>query len=291
MAYLEVHIAIMRTHIPGGFSEMVFNLDEMGSSDWDDRKPRKALAPVTVSAGDVFHCVSRQYRHVTLLACVSATGDALTPMIVSQTSVRDSFGSRAFGQDEDVMVRQRKPAYVDEELFHEYLTHGFIPHRANLRTTEAFSDELAILLMDSALVHVSERCLRLFSENCALAVAFPADTTNIFQILDLVFFGALNKLTMTADEEFDDDSVNNQITKLVQAYEQTAASITIRSSFRQAGMVRDTSGRPFRLRVNEESLREKPGFQKIWDRDIKIEELPRKRQAQRFGMMNAEFII
>jgi tRNA(Ser,Leu) C12 N-acetylase TAN1 len=83
--------------------------------------------------------------------------------------------------------------------------------------------------MNSALPHVSERCLRLLGENHVLAVAFPAQTTNIFQALDLVLLGALKKLKMTADGEFDDDSVNNQITKLVQAYEQTATSITIRS--------------------------------------------------------------
>jgi hypothetical protein len=150
-------------------------------------------------------------------------------------------------QDEDVMVRQRSQACIDEELFSESLTHVFIPYRANLRTSEAFSDELAILLMDSAPPHVSERCLRLLGENCVLAVAFPAHTTNIFQALDLVFFGALKKLKMAAGGEFDDDSVKNQITKLVQGYEQTATSITIRSPFRRAAMIPDTSQQPFRL--------------------------------------------
>jgi hypothetical protein len=99
-AYLEAHIALMRTHVTGRFSEIVFNLDELGSSDWEDRKPRKVLAPVAVSAGEMFHSVSRRYRHVTLLACVSAAGDALTPMIISQAPVRDSLWSRSLRQDE-----------------------------------------------------------------------------------------------------------------------------------------------------------------------------------------------
>jgi hypothetical protein len=88
--YVESHIVLMRMHIMGRFSWMVFNLDEVGSSDWDDSKPRIVLAPVTVSAGEAFHSVSRRYRYVTLLTCVSAAGDALTPMIISQTPVRDS---------------------------------------------------------------------------------------------------------------------------------------------------------------------------------------------------------
>jgi tRNA(Ser,Leu) C12 N-acetylase TAN1 len=71
----------------------------------------------------------------------------------------------------------------------------------------------------------------------ALSVAFQAHTTNIFQALDLVFFGALKKLKAIAQGEFDDDSVNDQITKLVQAHEQTATSMTIRASFREARLV------------------------------------------------------
>jgi hypothetical protein len=109
--------------------------------------------------------------------------------------------------------------------------------------------------------------------------------------LDHLLFGALMKLTMIAHGEFDDNSVNNQITKLIQACEHAAISITIRDSFDRVGMVPDISSAPFRLRLNEESLLENPGFKVIWDRDIKIEELLRKRQAQRSVVMNSEFII
>jgi hypothetical protein len=77
-----------------------------------------------------------------------------------------------------------------------------------------------------------------------LAVAFPAHKTIIFQAFDLAFFDGVKKLKMTVDEEFDDDSANNQITKLVQAHEQRATSITILSLFHRAGMVPDMSGDP-----------------------------------------------
>jgi hypothetical protein len=289
-AYLEDHIRLMREHITGKFSELVFNLDEVGSSDWEDRKPRKVIAPLDVAAGNVFHPVSRKYRHVTLLACVSAAGDALTPMIISQTPVRDSLWRQGLRQDEDVMVRQRSPAYVNEELFYEYLTEVFVPYVNSLRRAEPFSGQLAVCLMDSASPHVSERCLRYLGGNGILVVAFPAHTTNIFQALDLVFFGALKKRKAGAGGEFGDGSVEDQITKLVRAYEQTATSATIRGSFRKAGMVPDTSERPFKLVFDEARVRENEGFKEIWDRDIKIEELSRRRQAHRFGIMNSQFL-
>jgi hypothetical protein len=56
-ARLEAHIALMQVHISANVSELVFNLDEVGSCDWEDRQPRQVVRPVTVSVGEVFHAV------------------------------------------------------------------------------------------------------------------------------------------------------------------------------------------------------------------------------------------
>jgi hypothetical protein len=64
-----------------------------------------------------------------------------------------------------------------------------------------------------------------------LEITFPVHTTNLFQAPDLVFFGMLKKLKVSATGEFDEDSVNAQISKLIQAYEQTVTSSTIRGCF------------------------------------------------------------
>jgi hypothetical protein len=92
--------------------------------------------------------------------------------------------------------------------------------------------------MDSAPAHSPGRVLRLLGENYILAVEFPAHTTNILQDLDLVFFGAMKKLKATAAGEFGQDSMDDQILKLAQSYEQTAASMTIRTSFHTTATIR-----------------------------------------------------
>jgi hypothetical protein len=112
----------------------------------------------------------------------------------------------------------------------------------------------------------------------------------LFQALDLVFFGVLKKLKASATGEFDDDSVSAQITKLIQAYEQTATSSTIRGSFRKAEFEHDTATRPFKLRVVEERLRGNRGFHEMWARDVSVESLSARRRAQRFGVINSEFL-
>jgi hypothetical protein len=110
-------------------------------------------------------------------------------------------------------------------------------------------------------------------EKNIIAVTFPAHTTHLSQTLDLVFFGTLKKFQATAVGEFDDDSVNAQITKLVQAYEQTVTSSTIRRSFAKAGIDLDVAAQPFRIRIIEQIPRENPGFREIWDRTGSLEEL------------------
>jgi hypothetical protein len=184
----------------------------------------------------------------------------------------------------------RTPAYVNGDLFYEYISTALVPYVTNVRRNPDLANEPAVLLMDSACPHVSERVLKLLGQNRIIVLVFPAHTTNLFQALDLVFFWVLKKLKQTASGDYDEKTMNHQIFRLIQVYGQTATSLTIRGSFRRAGLSANTRVRPFRLQFNDAVLRENPGFKEIWDRNISIEELSRRRQAHRFGIINEEFL-
>jgi hypothetical protein len=62
-----------------------------------------------------------------------------------------------------------------------------------------------------------------------MAIVFPAHMTSIFQALDLVFFGVLILIKQSATGKFDEQSVREQITKLLQTHEQATTSMTIRA--------------------------------------------------------------
>jgi hypothetical protein len=51
-AYLEEHTHLLKTHVTGKVAELVFNLDELGSADWEDRKANKGITPAGVSKED-----------------------------------------------------------------------------------------------------------------------------------------------------------------------------------------------------------------------------------------------
>jgi hypothetical protein len=125
-ACLEEHIRVLETHIPGKLAELVFNLDELGSADWEDPKAKRVIAPANVRREDVYHPVSRRHRHTMLLVYVSAAGDALSLLLITGSPIPESFWSRGLRQDEDAMIRHRAPAYITEELFYDYISTVFI---------------------------------------------------------------------------------------------------------------------------------------------------------------------
>jgi hypothetical protein len=139
-------------------------------------------------------------------------------------------------------------------LFYEYIYEVLIPYLVHLREKPIFANETAILLMDSAPPRLSERVLRLLGENKMLAGVFPAHTTNVVQALDLVFLGAMKKLKATVPGEFGEDSMDEQIPKLLQAYEQTATSMGIRGSFRKAGIYPIVESGALKVNFEEEKL-------------------------------------
>jgi hypothetical protein len=221
-------------HVTGKCAELVFNVDELGSTNWADRQVKKVVASAAVRKEDIYHFVARRHRHMTILTCISAAGDALTSILITSSPIRNSLSSHGLRQDEDVMLHRYTPADVNEELFFQHISEVFIPNVVAVRTPQELERETAILRMDSALPPVYDWILQKRGENDILAITFPDHTTNLFQALDLVFFGTHKRLKGTAEGEFGDESVNDQITKLIQAYEQTATSATsptLRGSF------------------------------------------------------------
>jgi hypothetical protein len=52
----------------------VFNLDELGISDWEDRKTNKVIAPAAMFGKKMHYGISRNAKHISVLAYRSAAG-------------------------------------------------------------------------------------------------------------------------------------------------------------------------------------------------------------------------
>jgi hypothetical protein len=81
--YLQGYIELLRVYVPLVSSELIFDLDETGLSDWEERN----LKPIPMSAEcenrQLHYSVDRRIRHQMLICGISASGDAYCPLLLS----------------------------------------------------------------------------------------------------------------------------------------------------------------------------------------------------------------
>jgi hypothetical protein len=53
--------------------DLVFNLDEVGISDWADRKSKKLVVRITAAGSTIRHRPSRNVKHLSVVTCTSAS--------------------------------------------------------------------------------------------------------------------------------------------------------------------------------------------------------------------------
>jgi hypothetical protein len=75
--FLNETISCMNEAVQGCPADLVVNLDEVGISDWEDRKPKKAVIPITATSHLIHHRVSRDLKRISIVTCICQSGGAL----------------------------------------------------------------------------------------------------------------------------------------------------------------------------------------------------------------------
>lgn len=287
--FLEQHIENIKKYVIGKASELVFNLDEMGSNEWEEKKPKKVIVPVKLCQSNVHLPIKRTLRHQTLLACISATGDSLTPhFIVSSNSAKQVF-QLGIREGIDLNITTNTSPYVNEEIFHTYIEKTLIPYVNNQRRIEGFEKEFGVLFMDNCMAHCSERSLKLLAENSIIVISFPPHTSNLFQMLDLVLFGCVKNIKRGIERRKDLNPAAEILERTFRAYEQASTSSNCRSCFERAGMSSEDVNGMLRIKFNEDYVRKAPNFAEIWNIDFKETNLSKRRANSKWGFINKEY--
>jgi hypothetical protein len=69
-AFLDETIRCLREYVHGMKAELVFDLDEMGMSEWEDRKPKKVIVLKTIAGEAMHHRVLRGVKSIPIIACI-----------------------------------------------------------------------------------------------------------------------------------------------------------------------------------------------------------------------------
>jgi hypothetical protein len=199
----------LKEHIQGRVAELVFNLDEVGISDWEDRKTKTLIAPATMRHQTIHHEISRTVKYISVISCVSAAGESFTPYMITfqaPTSVQERLKKEGVRFGTDFVSRSNPSPYINAETFLDDIRTVFLPNLAELRTLDAFTEETGVLLMENCPSHVIDDIIGLLTEARARVINFAPHTTQIFQVLDVTLFGVLKrrlgyKLTFEDEKE------------------------------------------------------------------------------------------
>jgi hypothetical protein len=169
-------------------AELVFDLDEVGMSEWEDRKDKKAIVPKTMDSQTIHHRTSQNVKHISIIICISTRKESLTPYIVI---LQDSelfhrrLMSRGVRPGIDLVLQQSSKPYVSGRLFLEYINSIFIPYLNELRELEEFTICEAILLMDNCSPHMGDAVIAVLTDKRVRVITFAPHTT------PLIFFKCL----------------------------------------------------------------------------------------------------
>jgi hypothetical protein len=72
----------LRQHVQDCCAGWVFNFDEVGISEWEDRVAQKVIVPVSMSGQMIHDRVHHNLNHISVVCCVSTSGESMTPFMV-----------------------------------------------------------------------------------------------------------------------------------------------------------------------------------------------------------------
>jgi transposase len=285
--FLDAYLELVRRHVVGTNSRLVYNLDETGCSDWEERKNYHGIVPVEL-ADDLIHFgVTRRIKHQTLLVCINAAGEMLCPLIISTDQSTMGVFRDGIEEGVDLEVHIASSAYVDSEILCNYLRDVMIPKIDEFRETNGMVNEPAVLLMDNCSAHISPAIIGLLSEHRVKAITFPPHTSGIFQMLDLVFFGVFKRTKKHLAKDPSVPVMEDHAMRMFRACESAGASSTVRGGFIRAGFIytRNADG-GYVLGFDEAKIRNAPEFREVWDIDFPMHKLSPRRRTSRWGFLN-----
>jgi hypothetical protein len=258
---------------------LVFSLDEIDISDWEDRAPRKVIVLVAMTDQTIHHSVRRNLKHMSMICCVSAAGEPLTPFVVSShlnDDVIETLKIEGFRMGMDMVLEHRQKTYVTATLFQQYVTSVLIPFIERLRTNLEFTGKSATLLMDNCSIHTRPEVLATFRDHNVKVITFRPHTTQIFQALDLYLIGVFERKMQYKLPFTNNNLTVNCIRNTFHALKQTFVLDDVTSVFLLLGIEFNMTQTPYTLLFREDMLRRSQRFQEIWKVNYPLDQLSKR---------------
>jgi hypothetical protein len=291
--FLDQTARRMHGAVQGRPADLALNLDKVGISDGEDRQWKKVVVPRTAALQSIHHRLALSVKHISVVACISASGACLTPCVVaSHDSAAVCRDLEADGMQigRDLILKHRDKPCVNAELFEDYLCSVFLPHLMIPRIVKDLREEDAMLLMDNCSPHLTPAVIERLSTPRLRVVTFAPQphTTQKFQVLDLTLFGVLKRRGQYQLPFEDDAGRPRFIRKVYHDFRMMMMMMgpNIWAAFRGIGVKYSVVDGVERVSFDEMTLRENEAFKELWDIDFPVGNLSPRRQSCKFGWIN-----
>jgi hypothetical protein len=158
------------------------------------------------------------------------------------------------------MIEVRQPASATAELFHRYITEVFFPAMETNRQLPGCENKFCILFSDNCSIHCQDQLLKEFAESGAAVITYPPDTSQRFQVLDLLLFGRLKAAKKYIPRVDVDLTDTDHFVRIFKADELVTTNTIVRASWKKAGFEYCKLDDTFQLLVNNKKIRDSPIF-------------------------------
>ena len=155
----------------------IYNCDESGMP-LEHRMPKIIAAKGTKK---VRQCTSGSKTQITILACASASGQSIPPMVIF--AGKHFSNALAKGEVPATLYGMSPSGWMDQELFADWFLHHFLLH--------AVASRPLLLMLDGHSSHYTLELVKLAAEHDVILFCLPPHTTADSQPLDTTCFKPL----------------------------------------------------------------------------------------------------
>jgi hypothetical protein len=78
----EIHLRNLERYLQNVLTELILNLDEIGSQEWSDRKKREIIIPHQTSPRMLEYSVPRKEKRISCITTIPMAGDLRMQLLV-----------------------------------------------------------------------------------------------------------------------------------------------------------------------------------------------------------------
>jgi hypothetical protein len=267
--------------------DLVLDPDEVGASEWTDRKTKRVVGPASLHGHTIHHGVNRNMKQVTIVPCVAPSGKHLIPYVLTcqhSKSLRVDLQKHRIEFGQHLVVQGSQKVYVNGKIFSKYTKSIFLPYLPKSRSEREIEQQEAALLMGNCPSHLAREVMDMLTTAKVRIVTFAMQTKYVFQLLDLTLLGTF-KWVGKYQLPFDDLALCF-VHRLYMDFKRTLTLANIWAVFRGIGIEFDMTTVPYRVIFHSEKLRESKGFKELWGIDFLLDALSTRRRSYRFGWLN-----